>query len=271
MTKRSFAELLTSLDVPRGAVLYVQSSADWIALAGWSVRDVFDVLDEWTSDGGTLVMPTYPCRTTHVEYLRGGPVFDVRRTPAAVGLIAETFRRRADAARSLDPDFSISAAGADAAAIVDTDRTERDPFGPQSVYTRLIARNATLVGLGVSLNTNSFIHVVDSALESRYPEPVYEPDLYTATVITPDGARRSVTRRALRPPFQQLTRPSLVAERVADRETFSSVVISDAVFFRWNLPRWADWCLRHAADAAAAGTWPCWLQELAFDSERSRA
>jgi aminoglycoside N3'-acetyltransferase len=257
------ADLLAALDVTPGAVTYVHSSHDWIERAGVSGSDVLRTLQA-RAGRATVVMPAYPSRVTHVEYLQTLPVFDVQRTPAAVGLLAEAFRRTAGAVRSADPDFSIVALGPDAGRLTVTDPEEHDPFGPRSVYRRLIDEDALLVGLGVSLNTNSFIHVIDSALETMYPWPVYEPAPLTATVVGADGTHRVVRRRALRPMFQTSTRPAAIAEALADdAATFRRVTLNNAIFFRWHLKRWERWCLEHARRELAAGRPPCWLAHVA--------
>jgi aminoglycoside N3'-acetyltransferase len=263
MTAAAFTRVLDTLEVPKDSILFVQSSTDWIERAGFSPVEVLRVLREWIGTAGTLVMPAYPCKTTHFEYLSTRPTYDARRTPAGIGLIPEVFRRHPGVRRSLDPDFCISAEGPDAEDIVRADPAEEDPFGRKSVYERLIARGTVHVGLGVSLNTSSFIHVIDSRLEAGYPVPVYSGRA-SADVVDFDGTRRTVWRRVLAPDFQRLTQPSAVASALAaDVATFASTVVGSSSFFRWQLPRWASWCESHARAALAKGEWPCWLSRLA--------
>ena len=181
---------------------------------------------------------------------------------AAIQKSGSRLRRTPGVQRSLDPDFCIAALGADAGEIVHTDLEDDDPFGATSVYARLIARDATLLGLGVSLNTNSFIHVIDSRLSSTYPGPVYG-DRFSVDVIDQDGHMATVSRRAILPQFQRLTQPSCVAHACAnDPETFTSRTIDGALFFRWRLSRWSAWCDADGRAAAAAANWPCWLSRL---------
>jgi aminoglycoside 3-N-acetyltransferase len=262
--KNGVSALLEMLAVPRSGILYVQASADWIQRAGFGAAETLAALREWSGDRGTLVMPTYPFHTTHLEYLEAGAVFDVRRTPAGIGLLPEMFRRTVGAVRSLDPDFCVSAFGREAQAIVGTDPAAPDPFGPDSSYQRMLDRKTTLLGLGVSLNTNSFIHVIDSRAEADYPSPVYGDRLFTMTVIDGSGKSCDVPRKALRPMFQQQTSPSeIVAAMKPADEAFATVEINSARFFRWDLAEWSAWCLAHAAERAAAAAWPCWLSRLA--------
>lgn len=261
MVQLTLHAILEELQVPRAGVLYVQSSTDWLQKAGFSASDTLAALIEWTR-GGTLVMPAYPFRVTHAEYLASRPRFDVARTPSAIGLIPEVFRRTAGVRRSLDPDFSIAALGADAADIVETTAGDEDPFGETSVYARLLKRDSTLLGLGVSLNTNSFIHVIDSRLSDRYPRPAYA-GRFAADVVDSSGAVTTVWRRALVPEFQQRSQPSaVVSASGCDPAMFYSRTVGDALFFRWHLPRWSTWCDSHGRSAVETGEWPCWLSRL---------
>ncbi len=255
--------LLDMLEVPRHGVLYVQASADWMQRAGFGIAETLTALVEWTGERGTLAMPSYPFQTPHREYLESGPTYDVRRSAAAIGLLPEMFRRTAGARRSLDPDFCVTARGADADAIVGSEPADRDPFGAGSSYQRMLDRGATLLGLGVSLNTNSFIHVIDSRAESGYPSPVYDDHLFSTTVVDAAGETRVVMRKALRPEFQQLTAPSTIqAAMQPPPEVFATVEINGARFFRWDLAAWAAWCLDHAAARSREGRWPVWLDRL---------
>jgi aminoglycoside N3'-acetyltransferase len=257
------AALLEQLQVPRQRVLYVQASADWIQRAGLGAAEMLAALLEWTGSQGTLVMPSYPFHSTHQQYLEGHPSYDVRRTPAGIGLLPEMFRRTAGAVRSLDPDFCVSALGADAEAIAGTEPSAPDPFGSASSYQRMLNRHATLVGLGVSLNTNSFVHLIDSRAEAGYPAPVYEDRLVPAQIVEANGRSREVLRRVLRPQFQQRTTPSAIAHEMQPAtDVFVAFEINGAIFFRWDLDAWSSWCLAHANRQAAAGAWPCWLRLL---------
>jgi aminoglycoside N3'-acetyltransferase len=255
--------VLEMLAVPRNGVLYAQASVDWIQRAGFGAAETLAALRTWTGDRGTLVMPTYPFNTTHQEYLESGPVYDARRSPAAIGLLPEMFRRTPGARRSLDPDFCVTAFGSDAEAIAGSAPAAADPFGTDSSYQRMLDRRTTLVGLGVSLNTNSFIHVIDSRAAAGYPSSVYGERMFSTTVTDADGCSREVRRKALRPIFQQQTRPSEIIQVMKPSDpAFASVEINGARFFRWDLDAWSAWCLAHARERAAAGAWPCWLSRL---------
>ena len=254
------AQLFDALAIPIGALLYVQSSADWLARAGFSAVDTLAALQDRTAGTGTLVMPSYPFHGTHRDYLETTPVFDVVRTPSAVGLLPEMFRRTKGVRRSLDPDFCVSAFGQAADDIVGVAPAAPDPFGADSSYQRMLDRHCTLIGLGVSLNTHSFIHVIDSRAEPGYPLPVYDDRVFSASLIDGRGERRTIERKALRPEFQQRTRPAQINETMRPgAQAFCMTEISGAHFFKWDLDAWSAWCLEHAREQASRSEWPCWL------------
>lgn len=259
----TLAGVLEQLDVPRQRLLYVQSSVDWIQRAGFGAAEVIPTLLDWAGSAGTLVMPTYPFHSTHLDYLESRVPFDVLRTPATIGLLPEMFRRTKGVVRSLDPDFCVSAIGSDADAVVGTEPAEPDPFGQDSSYQRMIDREAVLVGLGVSLNTNSFIHLIDSQAAAGYPAPVYGDALFSMTVVDAGGGTREVSRKALRPEFQRLTSPSAIeAVMMPAAQVFGGFEIDGTRFFKWELAPWASWCLDHARRKAGTGEWPCWLSRV---------
>lgn len=254
------AGILERLDVPAGGVVYVQASMDWLRLLGVSASDVITALRERIAPG-TLVMPAYPARAVHREYLAGRPTYDVRRSPVGVGLIPELFRRSPGVLRSLEPDYPVAAAGPDAEAITGGVPGD-DPFGAASCYRRIIDLGGILVGLGVSLNTNSFIHVFDSVLEAEYPFPVYDEDRITVQVTTGSGGVIEVPRRVLRPEFQRLTKPGTIAPLIGEGAGFAAFSESSVQCFRWDLRQLESWVLAHARTRLAEGRRPCWLEGL---------
>jgi aminoglycoside N3'-acetyltransferase len=251
---------LQRLGVPRGGILYVHSSMNWLERVGLGPAEVMEALRVMTADG-TLVMPSYPVRGTHREYLLGRPSYDVRRTPVAVGLLPELLRRTPGAIRSLEPDYPVAAVGPDAA-FVAGGRPDDDPFGPHSPYRRMLDAGATMIGMGVSLNTNSFIHVFDSTLEPLYPFRVYEERRISLSVTTEAGDVIEVPRRVLRPEFQLFTRPSAITAMIDDAAAFAETTLKSVQFFQWDLRRLEAWAIKHARTRLAEGQRPCWLEQL---------
>jgi aminoglycoside N3'-acetyltransferase len=264
-TANLLTETLSKLSVPQDRVLYVHSSMNWLTRAGITLREAVDALIDWTqATGGTLVFPAFPFRGSHEAYLRSKPTFDVRRTPARVGLLNETVRRRRGVSRSLDPDLSVIALGPEADAVVGTGLTGRDPTGPDSPFQRIIKLGGALAGLGVSLNYMNMIHVLDSRYRARYPFDIYSPSIYAADAIDAAGCRHTVAKHAMLNELQVHIKPSLVVYMLSPgRDTFRSLKVGDTDFFVWDLPSWERLCAEHAEQTLDGGGFPCWLSEVA--------
>jgi aminoglycoside N3'-acetyltransferase len=255
---------LAELAVPRGCILYVHSSMDWLNRAGIGVGDALDALIDWTvASGGTLVLPAFPFRGSHEAYLRGSPVFDIRRSPARVGLLNETLRRRPGVLRSIDPDLSVVALGTHAETIVGTGFTGKDPTGPDSPFQRVLASGGALAGLGVSLNYMNMIHVLDSRYRAHYPFEIYSRSVYPADTIDAVGCRHTVVKHAMLNDLQVHIKPSRVVHALKpDRDTFRSLRTGDTDFFIWELPSWENLCVEHIEQMLDAGSFPCWLADV---------
>jgi aminoglycoside 3-N-acetyltransferase len=255
---------LSELAVPQGRVLYVHSSMDWLNRAGIGVGDALDALIDWTAaSGGTLVLPAFPFRGSHEAYLRGRRIFDVRRSPARVGLLNETLRRRPGVLRSLDPDLSVVALGTHAETIVSTGFTGKDPTGPDSPFQRVIALGGALAGLGVSLNYMNMIHVLDSRYRAHYPFEIYSRSMYPADTIDAVGCRHTVVKHAMLNDLQVHIRPNRIVDALKPgRDTFRSLKIGDTDFFVWELPSWEKLCVEHIEQTLDARSFPCWLAEV---------
>ena len=259
----ALTKVLAALSVPQDRILYVHSSMDWLSRAGVRLGDALNTLIHWTDRGGTLVFPAFPFRGSHEAYLRGRPTFDVRRTPARVGLLNETLRRRQGVKRSLDPDLSVIALGQLADAVVGTGFTGQDPTGPDSPFQRVITLNGALLGLGVSFNYMNMIHVLDSRYRKSYPFEIYSNAVYTARTIDAAGRMHEVTKQAMLNDLQVHIKPSEVVRVLRPGvDVFRNERIADVDFFVWDLPLWERLCVAHVEQALDAGSYPCWLTEV---------
>jgi aminoglycoside N3'-acetyltransferase len=258
------AKILETLRVPRNEIVYVHSSTDWLQRAGIRVADVLPALRDWLAPHGTLVMPGYPFLGPHLDYVRRRPSYDVRHTPARVGLLPEMFRRWPGVVRSLEPDYPVLMYGAEARTLAGASPPPADPFGAASVYRRILDRPATLLGLGVSFNTNTFIHVLDSQLEDRYPFKVYVDETYHIPLTSHDGSGWNQVRRVLRPELQTQIEPGTLVPLIGEgRELFASLKVQQTIFFRWDLAAWEHRAHEHALEQLEAGGLPCWLKRIA--------
>jgi aminoglycoside N3'-acetyltransferase len=262
-TTNTLTRLLAELSMPRDRIIYIHSSMDWLARAGIRTGEALDALIDWTDRGGTLVFPAFPFRGSHETYLQSRPVFDVRRSPARVGLLNETLRRRKGVMRSLDPDLSVIAFGPQADAVVGSGFTGEDPTGADSPFQRVIDLGGALLGLGVSFNYMNMIHVLDSRYRHRYPFEIYSCSIYAAQTIDTAGQLHEVTKKAMLNELQVHIKPSQVVRLLQPgRDVFRSVKMEDTDFFVWDLPLWEQLCVAHVEQALDAGSIPCWLTEV---------
>lgn len=265
MTTNALTQVLSELSVPRDRIVYIHSSMDWLGRAGIGVGEALGALIDWTDrGGGTLVFPAFPFRGSHEAYLQSEPTFDVRRSPARVGLLNETLRRRQGVRRSLDPDLSVIAFGPQAESVVGSGFTGADPTGADSPFQRVIELGGALLGLGVSFNYMNMIHVLDSRYRHRYPFEIYASSIYAARTIDGDGHLHRVNKQAMLNELQVHIRPGrIVPELRPGRDVFRSLKMGETDFFVWDLPLWERLCVAHVEQRLDAGAAPCWLTEVA--------
>jgi aminoglycoside 3-N-acetyltransferase len=135
---------------------------------------------------GTLVLPTFSysfCR---------GEVFDVDATPSTVGALSEWFRRRQGVRRTAEPIFSAAVEGPVAAewnAPLFT-VSDKDCFGPESIFAYLRATEAKLLFYGVGFESCTYVHHVEQTLGVGYR---YVKDF--AGTVRAGGVQAHVTAR----------------------------------------------------------------------------
>jgi aminoglycoside N3'-acetyltransferase len=263
-TSNPLTQVLSKLSVPQDRILYIHSSVDWLARAGIRVVDALDALIGWAdAAAGTLVFPAFPFRGSHETYLRTRPTFDVRRSPARVGLLNETMRRRKGVKRSLDADLSVIALGPQADAVIGPGLTAKDPTGPDSPFQRVIELGGALVGLGVSFNYMNMIHVLDSRYRGHYPFQIYSDTIYPTNTVDGDGRCHAALKHAMLNELQVHIKPSQVVHLLKPgRDTFRSLRSGDTDFFVWDLPSWERLCVAHIKQSLDTGGVPCWLTEV---------
>lgn len=260
----SLAGVLERLQVPRNAVLFVHASAKWLLSAGITPESALKDLYSHCGRQGTIVMPSFPFVGAHLDYMRQKPIFDVSRTPARIGLLYEVFRRGNGVCRGLAPDLPLAARGYNSKDIIlpESSFEELDPTGGATAFRRILEVDAHLVGLGVTENTNVFIHHIDSLHQDRYPGPVLAEEVNEAISRDPDGTERLVRRRSFLPIVQKVIKPNKISALCAPEGAYSSEKIGETVFFRWKLSDWVGAALREIDQSEREHRWPLWLEGL---------
>lgn len=244
-------------------LLYVHSSFDWMHAMSSTPGEITRALQDLIGAEGTLAMPSFPRRRDIDEYMAGAPVFDVRHTPTQAGLVAEHFRRLPGALRSLHPWASVAARGPLAQWIVGDHQRDVNPFGPDSPFARMLDRDVIVLGLGVSLNTLSFIHVLDDELRERLPFPLYASHRRIGYVIDTEGETHPVPTLALRSDIIDHIKPSAaIAELGTPRELIHVEHAGKAQVFSLRVRPFLARCRELADSAFARGEVPSWHREI---------
>ena len=193
------AQALQRVGLRQGDSTLVHSSYD--AFEGFEGKpsDVIEVLKEAVGPRGLLMMPTIPFSGTAIDWVRSHPVVDLRRTPSRMGLITEIFRRSPDVIRSVHPTHPVAAWGAQAAEYVASHPVARTPCGVGSPYHGLLARDGSVLLLGVDVNAVTLYHTAEELLESQLRVSPLTRDTFRVECVAPDGKIAVIDTRLFDP------------------------------------------------------------------------
>jgi len=138
-----------------------------------------DALQRAVGPTGTLILPTFSY--SFLDDPWSGPVeaFDVTNTASRTGALSEFFRRQPGVVRTDHPTHSVAIWGSK----LDYYQSIGDStFDKDSIFGKLHAKDATLVGLGVTMKFFTFIHYV----EKQFGVP-YRFDSYLSGVVQNQG------------------------------------------------------------------------------------
>ena len=190
-TRERLVADLRAIGVKPGDVLLVHSSLSKIGYVEGGGVTVIEALREAVGPEGTLAMPSFPAGGRNKDYLDEHPVFDVRNTPSAMGVITETFRRLPDVQRSLHPTDPVCAIGPQAAFITSTHFGQLTPYNDSSPFRKIAACGGKILMLGTTLNgAGTSLHMLEDAV--CFPYPVYDQHIYEAEVVDYEGNNRTM-------------------------------------------------------------------------------
>jgi hypothetical protein len=277
--QRSFAELLDRLDVRAGDVIYLHTSFKRLVHLGLSAADLLESLIDRLGASGTLAAPSFAWnldRTVrpwkgYADYFRLCPVFDVRNTPANIGLVPETFRRIPGVHRSLDYWWPICVRGPLAVELTSGQEAVPHPYGPESCFDRLRLAGVNILGLGVSLNTTSLALVPDFQLGDEHPHAVFTDWPQTGIVIDHSGRRLTTCSYWLLPDVVRLIKPSAVFElSPVLREATRRADEGETIHFYYPYSVYHDEAMRLGRQAARSGQPLPWLRDFPAATTKTR-
>lgn len=156
---------LEALGVDRGGVLLVHTSFRATRPIQGGPLGLIQALRDALGPAGTLVMPAWTGD--------GDAPFDTAKTPAAadLGVVADTFWRQPDVARSEHP-FAFAAAGP-AAHQITADPLPLPPHTRESPVGRVYELDGQVLLLGVGHDADTTLHLAELIADVPYRVPKY--------------------------------------------------------------------------------------------------
>ena len=206
-------DFLKSIGIHQGDTVIVHSS--WQSTSGFTGNPAqfCAALRDAVGPTGLVVMPSLTYHNmSSAEFLASGKPMNVRRSPSAMGLLSEVFRRGKGVVRSLSPTHPLLAWGRDAESFIEGHENTEYSFGPQSPFARLLERNALILCVDTGFASLTFTHFVEDRLAHTLSVPLYEPEPLIGTVIDTAGQTLHCPTRVLSAQANRLRRePRLVA------------------------------------------------------------
>jgi aminoglycoside 3-N-acetyltransferase len=187
VTKPDIVAGLRQLGIRPGMGMVVHSSLSSFGHVQGGAHTVVSALMECLGGEGTLLMPTF----NHGLILEPGGMgyYSVAETPTRNGAIPELFRTMRGVHRSLHPTHAFAAWGSNAERYV-AQHHRTFTMGEGSPLAQLLADDGYCLLLGVSYRSNTFHHVVETAMGATCLGPRTE----AYPVVLSDG--REVTGRS---------------------------------------------------------------------------
>lgn len=261
------AELWESLwrdtTLAEDGLIYVHSRSGPLLRATGSGLSAF--IEQLRGPAGqrTLAFPAFSFSSrSYPEYLRTRPLFSVRDTPPRTGLLPARAMNMAEARRSAHPLLSDLALGPRAETLVATAHLEAAPFHAGSVPAKLVEGRAHVLGLGVDIATNAFIHWADDAVRERLPFPLYLPEPVGFEIEHADGRRERRAYLAYDPAMTRRIKPRALRPFFAERPDILVEADLDGIpFYRLDLARFLERCGEIAREHLDAGKLPPWYPD----------
>ena len=199
LSEKEFRKVLTQeLLIKEGSIVFIHSSVDNLNISFDTLR-LLEILLETVGKSGTLVFPCWHFTYRAEDYLKSGKLFDVRRSPSALGMLSEMARRYPGAHRSLHPTNSIFAIGKHAAEITGEHHLDIYPCGEKSPYYLAMKLGGIIAGIGVNTNFMSFVHCPEDILKAQFPVKTRLDNIFEAKVKKADGTSEIIKTLAAHP------------------------------------------------------------------------
>lgn len=243
--------------------IYIHSRAQAVLeVIKGSLSDAIEFLKSAGGGNRTLVFPAFPFTSgTYNAYITARPRFSVATTPAVTGLLPEMILKEANVRRSAHPILSECAVGPKAEWITCDAHLDPHPFHTDSTYARLLESDAAMIGLGVDINTNAIIHMVDEMFRGSYPFELFSRDPLKFEIELSDGKIIKKDFFAYSPDMVRRIKPRNLRPFFADHpQILKEIEIEGVWFYRLRMGPFLAKCAEIARRYLAEGNLPPWFQ-----------
>lgn len=189
-----------SFGIQTGDVLMVHTSLSKIGYVDGGAKTLVKSLLNTVGASGHLLMPTSSNAGRQIDFIQKNPVFDVLKTPSAMGAASEYFRQLPQAKRSLHPTESVACIGPNAADFVREHFQAITPYNTNSPFSKVIEKNGKILMIGVTLdNAGTHVHCLEDATD--FPFKVYAPQIFEVEIIDDQGQSYRVKTKVHNPEF----------------------------------------------------------------------
>lgn len=227
ISKEELRESLLNAGINVGDRLMVHASLSKMGYIEGGPETVVEALKEIIGSQGVLLMPTSPIARLQLDYVKKNPVFDVMRTPSAMGKISEVFRNSDAVMRSYHPTEPVAAWGENAYDFIKDHTLKNTPYHWDSPYGKLMQHGGKILYIGVTLdNAGTHLHTLEDALDVGVQ--VYYPESFNLRVLDYEGNERIVTTRVHNPEYSKKRRCDELLPMFLREGVYSEVMIGQA-------------------------------------------
>lgn len=163
MFVETLARDLAALGIHPGSTVLMHSSMKALGIRE-TPKEFLIAFCEYLGPDGTLLLPALSYSSVGPDQ----PLFDVRETPACIGLLPETFRKMDGVIRSLHPTHSVAAKGRLAAELTKDHRLNETPVGPHSPFRLLPSVGGKILMVGDINEHCTFMHGMEEIAGAPY-------------------------------------------------------------------------------------------------------